>query len=237
VKGVIYLKSSVLWGILLILVGIILVLNTFGVTNFDVGEMIAAYWPIIFIIWGLENIFKRKKIKSSLNLIGGVILLLLGIAIIGRNLGFYTFDFSIIWRLILPILLILIGINILKSGALSSKTNVAIMSGIEKKNKGWKLGNQGYLAFMGGIELDLEVAEIPEGETRLHLTSVMAGIDVRVPEDVHIICRNTSILGGIDFLKDGSGGIFSSREFEKKTDSRKTLVIHSFCFMGGIEIR
>ncbi len=231
------MRASFFWGIIIILIGFALILNNLGITDLDIGYLIATYWPVIFIIWGLETITERRKKTSSFNLIFGGILLFLGIAIISRNLGYYEFDFSILWRVIWPLIIILIGINILRSGAFTDRGSVAIMSGIEKKQDGWELTDQNYLALMGGIELDLRVAEIPEGETTLELTAIMGGIDIKAPEDVTIICRNTTILGGIDFFNDGSGGIFTNKDFERKVVSNKTIVIYSRCIMGVIEIR
>jgi len=135
------MKASFLWGIIIVLIGLVLLLNNLGMTNLDIGEIFVIYWPVIFIIWGLETIIEKKH-RNNTNLIFGGLLLILGAGIIGRNLGYFSFDFSILWGILWPLLLILVGINILKSGAFSKKGSIAIMSGFEKKRNGWKLTGQ-----------------------------------------------------------------------------------------------
>lgn len=232
------MKSSYFWGILIILLGLALLLNNLGVIDIDIWEIISTYWPVIFIIAGLELVFEKSNRKLRSNLLVGAILIILGLSIVGRNMGLFYFSFSLLWNIFWPLVLILIGINLLRAGTISKDSNWAVMSGIEK-TKHWKLSNENYIALLGGIDLDLDVAEIPEGETYLQLTAVLGGIDIRAPKDVDIICRNTSILGGIDFFHEGNGGIFSSKEYEHKAnvETKKKIIINSLCFMGGIEIR
>lgn len=232
------MRTSFLWGVIVVIIGFALLLNNLGMTDLDIGEMFATYWPIIFIIWGLETIIE-KKYRNNTNLIFAGLLLLLGAGIIGRNLGYFSFDFSILWNIFWPLILILIGINILRSEAFTEKGSLAIMSGIEKKRNGWKLTDKSYFALMGGIDLDLTIAEIPQKETTIELTAIMGGIEINAPRDINIICRNTSILGGMNFFHDDSGGILMSKEFERKadTDTNKTIYIYSRCIMGGIDIK
>ena len=73
------------------------------------------------------------------------------------------------------------------------------MGYIEKKDN-WKLDNESYFAFMGAAELDLRGAEIPEGESYLKLSALLGAIELKVPDDVNIICKNTSILEDLSFL-------------------------------------
>ncbi len=232
------MRTSFLWGVIIVLIGFALLLNNLGMTDLDIGEMFATYWPLVFIIWGLETIIEKKH-RNNTNLIFGGILLILGAGIIGRNLGYFDFDFSILWSILWPLFLILVGINILRSGAFTKKGCVAIMSGIEKNRSGWKLTDKSYFALMGGIDLDMTIAEIPQEETTLELTAIMGGFEIVGPRDINIICKNTSILGGMNFFKDDSGGIFMNKEFERKAEveTTKTMYIYSRCILGGIDIK
>lgn len=233
------MKTSFLWGFIIVLVGVLLLLNNLNITDLDIGELIHTYWPAVFIIWGLDSIMERRKSHSNANLIFGGILVVLGAALISRKLGYLDFDFSIIWNLIWPLFLILIGVNILKSGALREKGSTAILSGVEKKRNSWKLTDNSFLALMGGIDLDMTIAEIPQEQTNVDLTAIMGGIDIIAPRDVNIVCTNTSILGGMEFFGDDSGGIFMSKKFERKADieTDRTIYINSRCIMGGIDIK
>ncbi|MFW6306718.1 MAG: LiaF transmembrane domain-containing protein [Bacillota bacterium] len=232
------MKTSIIWGLIIIMIGFALLLNNLGITDLNIGDIIATYWPLIFVLWGLDTIIDRRNKSNNSNLIFGSILLFLGIALIGRNLDYYYFNISILWKSFWPLLLIFIGVNIIRSGAFTEKSSVAIMSGIEKKNNNWELSNKSYFALMGGIDLDLHKASIPEGETRLELTAIMGGIDIKAPKDINIICENTSILGGINFFDDDSGGIIMNKDFKHESaGSNKTIYIKSTCIMGGIDIK
>ena len=49
----------VLWGILIIFIGLIFLLNNFDL--FDMGDFFGTFWPIILIIVGIKIILGRKK--------------------------------------------------------------------------------------------------------------------------------------------------------------------------------
>ncbi|MFP4660840.1 MAG: LiaF transmembrane domain-containing protein [Halanaerobiales bacterium] len=233
------MKTSFIWGFIIILIGVVLLLNNLGMTDLDVGEIFLTYWPILFIIWGLDTIIEKRKNHNNVNLIFGGVLVVLGAALVSRNLGYLDFNLSIIWSLLWPLFLILIGVNILRSGSLKEKGSTAILSGVEKKRNSWKMTDKSFLALMGGIDLDMTIAEIPQNQTNIELTAIMGGIDIIAPRDVNIVCNNTSILGGMEFFGDDSGGIFMSKKFEHKADieTDKTIYINSQCIMGGIEIK
>ncbi|MFW5986173.1 MAG: LiaF transmembrane domain-containing protein [Halanaerobiales bacterium] len=232
------MKTSFIWGTIIIIIGVLLLFNNLGLGDFDLGYIISTYWPVVLIIWGLESLIEHNDRKNRLNMGIGLLILVLGIAIIARNLGYYTFDFSILWKLLWPLLLIYIGYNILKSETFSGSGSWAVMSGIERKQKGWELKDESYNALMGGIDLDLTAADIPEGETTLNMNVIMGGIDIKAPKELPIIFRGNCILGGISLFDEESGGILVNREFVNNgsEDTTKKLVINSLCIMGGIDI-
>lgn len=233
-------KSSLLFGTIIIIFGLVLLLNNFNIADIDLGDIISTYWPIVFIYFGIDTLtthhHKRKNINKG-NLITGLFLILLGGAILGRNMGYYNFDFSILWNSLWPIIIIIIGFNILKGSQKTKSSSWALMSGVEHKNEGWKLTDKSYFAFMGGVDLDLAYAEIVEENTVLDLTVFMGGMDIKAPKDLNIICKSKSFLGGVGFFNDGGGGILLNREFEHKGNSSKTVTIYCRAIMGGIDIK
>ena len=44
-----------------------------------------------------------------------------------------------------------------------------------------------FFAFMGGVDMDIPVADVPERVVSLDLTAVMGGIEIRVPRDFTIV--------------------------------------------------
>ncbi|HXY39419.1 MAG TPA: LiaF domain-containing protein, partial [Vicinamibacteria bacterium] len=82
------------------------------------------------------------------------------------------------------------------------------------------------MAVMGGCEIDLRRASIPEGEEALLDVFVMwGGIEIKVPEEWEIVNRGSAFLGG----------------FENKTRPLATadrrLVVTGTAIMGGVEVK
>lgn len=231
-------RSSLLIGIIITLVGGIILFNNLGIIDVTPGEIINTYWPLLLILWGLDRLlFKKNKTTGGQNIIS-LLILIIGIIILGRNMGYYNIDLSLFWKSIWPILIILFGISLLRGAGKTNGSGVAFMSGIDQKHNNWPLESKSYLALMGGIELDLTVADIPDEEIYLDLTAVMGGIEIKAPENLNVTCTGTAILGGIDFFKEGSGGILVNRTFKHKgEDTSKQITIGCRAIMGGIEIK
>ncbi len=236
--------SSVFWGILIVALGIILMMNNFGVTDVDLGYLISVFWPLILVFWGVRLLlFDNKSGKSKGNLILGIIVLLLGFSILGQNTDFYSLDLSLLWKILWPLLLIIIGINIFRASIKpgTEGSSWAVMSGSSRKNPGWQLKNESFVAVMGGIELDLTTASIPDEEIVLDMTAIMGGIEVKAPEGLNITCKSSALLGGVTFFKDQCGGIVNNREFQHPGSGEgyegKKITITCRAVMGGIEIK
>ncbi|MDW7652243.1 MAG: cell wall-active antibiotics response protein, partial [Bacillota bacterium] len=135
---------------------------------------------------------------------------------------------------------ILIGVSLFFGPKVTGKSTLAILGGVERgKNAPWELESGSYLAFLGGIELDLRHAVIPPGETVLDLTAVLGGIDIRVPADLPASADGFAVLGGLEFFGKGSGGIIGSARNEQNLakDSDRVLKIQARAIMGGVEIK
>ncbi|MEJ6952215.1 LiaF transmembrane domain-containing protein [Natronospora cellulosivora (SeqCode)] len=230
------MKSSIIWGLIVIFIGTVLLLNNFGVTDISIGEILTTFWPVVFIIWGIETMGDAKNKYRKNDIIWGLLLIALGAGIIARNLDLIEFDFSIIWNLIFPLILIYIGISIFRGGKISNKGQWAVMSAIEKSEA--NLENTQYTAFMGAVELDLRNTEIPEGETYMDLTAIMGAVEVKLNPDINYIFTNNTFLGGIEFFNNESGGILLNKKYEHigNEESNKTVIINTRCIMGAIEI-
>ena len=50
------------WGIILITIGGLLLLDNLGVADF--GDVISRFWPLIIIVWGLSILMKRKQTNN-----------------------------------------------------------------------------------------------------------------------------------------------------------------------------
>ncbi len=227
-------RTKSLTGIVVIAAGIILLLNNLEVTRINILQ----YWPVLLIAWGLNTMITGSRSFGAVTV--SALVLLLGLALLGRNLDMFYFSLGTVFRFFWPLLIIVIGISIFLGQSMPGKTNWAVMGGLERgKNARWTLDSSSYIAFMGGVDLDLRQAEIPDGETVLDITAIMGGADIRVPADLPVVCDGFAILGGVEFLGRSSGGIIGSTRAEQaagKGDG-KLVKIQGRAVMGGINVK
>lgn len=226
-------KGRYILGIIIILFGVSLLLENLGYRGIDFGYIISLAFPILIILWGIDVLFRKQGFMS---VIGGLLLLLLGVSILGRNMEWFILDLSFIWKMLWPVVLILIGISIITSVRPGAKNNLAFMGGVEKNKTNWTLEDDTYTAIMGGIDLDLRYAEIPDGETNIKLTTIMGGMDIIVPHDITVYCKGNVVLGGLEFFNESTGGLISSLEAEQ-LGNNKVVRFESSAIMGGIDIK
>lgn len=219
-------------GIAVIILGIALLVDNLGVREIDIWGVV---WPLmlalVFMGWGIELLFGKKNIITK---VIGLIFVLIAIGIFSGEMKWFYFDITLLWNILWPLLLVFIGIKLLFS--LKSGGKIAFLGEVDTDSKGWQLKNDSYLALMGSVDLDLTTAEIPDGVTKIDLTAIMGGIDVKIPDNVNLICKGNALLGEVEFLEKSSGGIFTTLEREHRVDSPKTIIIQSTAIMGGVEI-
>jgi len=245
------LRGRFVIGTIVVILGIIALLNNLGITQVNVNYIVRTYWPLLLIFWSFslfEDFYKErrgkdKEIRTFLpwgQLISGAVVLVIGIIYLGRNLELFQVDLSLFWKIFWPAIIILFGISLLRGrpSPQGEKVQWAFMGGIDLGKTPFELKSGSYLAFLGGVDIDLSNANIPPGETLLDLTAVMGGIDVKVPEDLNIICEGTALLGGIEFLKESTGGIIASKRVEYTPNEEDRVVrFQARTLMGGIEIK
>ncbi len=246
-----FLSGRMILGLVVLAVGVLWLLQNLDLVEYEVAN-IFAYWPLIPLIIGLnmlattfsapENREGRRVFISWGQLISALILIVIGVLYLGRNLDFIDESYiQQFWSALFPILLILLGLNLLRNirGAGKGGSRVAFMGGFDLGKTPWNLENGNYLAFMGGIDLDLTTAKIPEGTTVLDLTAIMGGIEVKIPRDLPVVYEGSAFLGGVSFLEQEDGGIIASRKIEHNVEdtAHKKVFIQGRAIMGGIEIK
>ena len=249
------LSFRTLLGIIVILVGVLLLLNNLNIIDYEVSNLLN-FWPLVPLAIGLNMIVsafrftgtavEQRNFFSWGQFLSGLILIGIGVSGLGNELDFIDEKYvDMFWQILIPLLVILLGLHLLRNigGASKGGNSLAFMNSIEVGKQPWRLQSGNYLAFMGGVDLDLSNAEIPNGETIIDLTAFMGGIDVNIPPGLPVIYEGVAFLGGITFLNQEDGGIIASRKLEhnitegaEKKYEDKLIRIQGRAIMGGIDI-
>ena len=113
--------GNLLWGLVFVAVGVIFGLNALEIT--DINIFFDGWWTLFIIVPCFIGLFKDKD-KSG-NLIGFIIGLCLLLGCID------IIEFTLIWKLMIPAILVMIGLSFVFKDTLNSK----IKKEIKKLNK------------------------------------------------------------------------------------------------------
>jgi predicted membrane protein len=215
--------KQVTLGVLVIVAGLLILLSNINVA--PVREFISAWWPVAIVIAGAYSLWgnPRRYVWPMIVMVVGLMLLLNTTGVAHVSIG----------SIVVPLILLGVGVSILTNARARRRTTlsssdeeiVAILGGSSTKNTSDNYHGGVVTAIMGGVELDLSKVTIHQDAT-LHVSVMMGGIDLRVPEGVMVVNRTQSILGGID-VKDQPTSIKAT----------PTLVIDGQIIMGGIDIK
>jgi len=149
-------------------------------------------------------------------------------------------DFDMIWKLALPVVLIIIGISFIFKDTFNHKINEEIKKLNENRTKdggycatfaeqnikfdGEKFNGTELTAVFGGVKCDLTKAII-ENDVVINATSVFGGIDILVPENVKVKIKSSSIFGGVDEKR------------KSDTTDGHIIYVNATCIFGGVDIK
>ena len=223
--------GNVLWGIVLIVIGLIIGGNSLGIT--DINIFFEGWWTLFIIIPCFIGLFKDNE-KT-----GDIIGLLIGIALL---LGCQNIlDFDLIWKLAFPTILIIIGVSIIFKDTLGGEVSSKIKKLNEKRNgensycstfagqnvnfNGEKFTGADLTAVFGGVKCDLRNAIIEE-DVVINASATFGGIEIYVPSNVKIKIKSMPIFGGVE-----------NRANTKIDENIYTVYINSTTIFGGVEIK
>ena len=224
-------NGSVVWGLVLIILGVILAGNSLNIFNVDI--FFDGWWTLFIIIPSfISLITDDDKTSSVIGILIGVILLLACQDVI---------DFSMVASLIFPVIIICIGLSLVFKNIFKKALNdeiatvrkkhkdgqghVAVFSGQEVDLNKEKFTGTDLVAVFGGIDLDLRNAKINE-DVVINTTSVFGGIDILVSDDYEIKINTTSIFGGVENHKKND-----------KKDKKHTIYVNATCVFGCVDIK
>lgn len=221
--------SNILWGVVFIVGGVIFGLNALNITEINI--FFDGWWTLFIIVPCFIGLFKDEdKTGNLIGLIIGLCLLLGCMDII---------EFAIIWKLMVPAILIMIGLSFIFKDVLNSKVKkeikklnkndakeyCACFSGqdIDFDNEEFK--GASISAIFGGVKCDLRNAIIKE-DVVINATSIFGGITIYIPDGVNVKISSTSIFGGV-----------SDERKNRTKDSEYTIYVNTTSMFGGVEIK
>jgi lia operon protein LiaF len=108
------LFNKLIFGLGMIAIGVLYLLNQLNLTQFDLGYLFSTYWPVFIIYFGLRGLFVPNRGGS---VIWSFFVIFLGIYFLLNNLGVDAFSYDNMYKFIVPVLLILFGFNVLFKGS------------------------------------------------------------------------------------------------------------------------
>lgn len=226
--------GGMLFGALLIFVGIALLLDHMGMINID---HLWRFWPVLVIVAGISNILSPER------RFWGILLISAGTLLQLNQLGISHFSWADTW----PIALIAVGLMVLWNSLTARKctaplpsggsdprltvNGVAIFSGLERRMTTQDFQGGHVTAIFGGIELDLSEANMQADEATLEVNAIFGGAEIRVPDSWQVSYRGGPIFGGVEDKT-------RVRRSADMADSKpKVLHITGLVAFGGLEIK
>ncbi len=227
--------KNLLWGLLLVVIGVIIGLNALGVT--DITIFFKGWWTLFIIVPSAIGLFDKGS-KT-----GNIIGLLIGVALLLACQEYITFD--ILWKLALPVILVILGIAVIFKDVSSKKINKKIESlkkdNNEKTNKenefcavfsgqtlnftGEQFKGATLNAIFGGIKCDLSCAIIDE-DVLINADAIFGGIDIFLPSDVKVKVKSSSLFGGV-----------TNKTIPSEDALAPTVYINTNCMFGGVDVK
>lgn len=221
---------NVLWGIILVVAGVIIGLKVLNIITFNI--FFDGWWTLFIIVPSFVGLITdRDKTASIVGLVAGGILLLSSQDII---------DGSVVWKLIFPIIIVLIGIKLI----FKDFFNKAARDAKKRLDQSWENAKKFSAAFsaqnvdfsgevfssakltstFGDLKCDLRNAAIAD-EAVIDVCCVFGGIDITLPENVNVKTSLSSAFGGL-----------GDKRNTKNTNGAVTVYITGKCIFGGVNI-
>ena len=223
--------NQILWGIILVGIGLLLGLTALGVTSIDL--FFDGWWTLFIIIPSAVGLVSdHDKTGNIIGLCIGIFLLLCCQNIL---------NFDLLWKLLLPAIIVLIGVKMILGSFLDKNSaeaikriqavngevscGTAVFSGQNIDYSGEVFQGAELNAVFGGLKCDLRNALI-QNDCVIEASAVFGGIDILVPANINIKISSNSIFGGI-----------SNKTANYTNETAPTLYIKGNCMFGGVDVK
>ena len=222
--------KRIIWGAILITLGVLIAIDLLDIVKINL--LFAGWWTLFIIIPCTVELITGGNVGGNLLCIGiGVSLLLAAQGII---------EYSLIWKLLIPILIIAIGVSMivrairkriarevkrkLKENTAPLQEYRVAFSGLKENFAGRIFNGAEVNVAFGSAELDLRDAVINE-DAVIKVSCAFGGAKILLPEDVN--------------YKGSYDCVFGSVSKTKRTnkEGRPTVYIGASCAFGGCDVK
>jgi predicted membrane protein len=211
----------VVLGLGVMLAGLVLALDSLGLVD---GGALFRFWPLALIAVGIV-----KWLSPAPQRMSALFWIVAGVAFLLVTLG--RMSFAGVWA----VLLFLVGAKIawkaLRPVALPTDPAAALdllqfMGGTKTVVTTTDFKGGQATAVMGGCEIDLRHASMPEGRPAvLDTFAFWGGIEIRVPDDWEVVSQGSAALGG--FVNNA----------RSQPGARRRIIVTGLAIMGGVEVK
>lgn len=222
-------NKKVIWGLILIAVGVLFALRALNIVYFNI--FFDGWWTLFIIVPCAVGLVRDEdKTGSLVGIAIGVFLLLCC-----QN----VLSFSLLWKLLVPVIIVIVGIRLIFSGVFGSKSNKAkekllmdgksprvgfsAFSSTELNLDGQIFEGAELTAVFGGVKCDLRGAEIKE-DCVISVCAVFGGIDILMPPCINVKTDSVSLFGGMSNKLPYVEGAL-------------TVYVKGCCVFGGTDIK
>lgn len=222
--------NGILWGLVLIAVGVLFALNVLGIT--DINVFFDGWWTLFIIVPCAISLFtSREKTGNLIGILIGVFLLLCCQDLL---------DFSMVWKLAVPVVIVVIGVKLifgslfdnkstqvmkqLQENGSEMKSSSAIFAGQNVNYDGEVFEGAELNAVFGGIKCDLTHAVISK-DCVIRASAIFGGVTILVPEHVNVKTKSNSLFGGV------------TDKTRSSKENTVTLYVDATCMFGGVDLK
>ncbi len=211
----------VVLGLGVMLAGLVLALDSLGIVD---GGALFRFWPLGIVAVGIV-----KWLSPAPQRMSALFWIVAGVALLLVTLG--QMSFVGVWAAILFMVGAKIAWKALRPMAVPTDPSSAVdllqlMGGTKAVVTSSDFKGGQATAVMGGCEIDLRHASMPEGRPAvLDTFAFWGGIEIRVPDDWEVVSQGNALLGA--FVNNA----------RSQPGARRRLVITGLAIMGGVEVK
>ena len=239
------LSGRLVTGLLIVLVGVVLLLGTTGVTPTD---SLWDWFPLAFVVIGVWALVT----SGFRNLTGPVMVIAVAGTFLLRNLELITREELATWW---PLFIVLFGVlNIVNRTRRSRRievaggedekeiTAVSVFSGDERRLSTDRFTGAELVAVFGDVRLDLRDVSVPAPPAVVEAVCVFGDIEIRVPEDWDVRRDVLVVFGDVSDKrplnkKESEGAETEDAGSAGEKGRRHELAVTGLVLFGDIEIR